>query len=454
MSFKLPLLIIDLDKILSWTNLSYFSLVWQLILAGSWILFILIIFLMAIQFYIRQLQEKQEMTVPYILLNIKVPKNNEQGPESVEKLFAHISGVGMKLKRSKLKDRIKDIGPPKFSFEIISQGGKIQFLVRIPSQSRDLIESVFYSQYPNMEIEEVEDYVQKIPNNFFQSGYDLWGAEIVLYKNEVYPIRTYPAFEHSLSRQLKDPIINFLEILGKLNKDEQVWLQIIISPINEEWKKKSDLLVRKLMASEVQDTKLTTIDNIFKWILSPFWGLAIFFRDVFSELFSSGELTSVESSEKKIERFERFGMTQLPGQKNVIEAIQKKISKIGFRTKIRVIYLAKKESFSLERGVIGVIGAFYQFNTLDMNGFKPDDQVKTSPPYLFSKKRLLKKQLKILEAYKKRSLKIGTAGYVLNTEELATLYHFPVAPIEVPLVKKTGSKKGEPPFGLPIKEEF
>jgi len=40
---------------------------------------------------------------------------------------------------------------------------------------------------------------------------------------------------------------------------------------------------------------------------------------------------------------------------------------------------------------------------------------------------------------------------ILNIEELATLYHFPVVSVIPPLIKKTGSKKAEPPFGLPVK---
>jgi len=84
----------------------------------------------------------------------------------------------------------------------------------------------------------------------------------------------------------------------------------------------------------------------------------------------------------------------------------------------------------------------------------------------------LRKQ-EILKAYKKRafswSVKRGLPKTVskikkfltipgtkpgksiLNTEELATLYHFPVNMVKASLIKKTSSKRAEPPLGLPVK---
>ncbi|MDZ4229552.1 MAG: hypothetical protein U1C53_00250, partial [Candidatus Veblenbacteria bacterium] len=57
----------------------------------------------------------------------------------------------------------------------------------------------------------------------------------------------------------------------------------------------------------------------------------------------------------------------------------------------------------------------------------------------------------ILRHYAGRSNRRGHGeGFILNTEELATLYHFPVVTVKAPLVKKTEAKKAEPPFGLPV----
>ena len=40
--------------------------------------------------------------------------------------------------------------------------------------------------------------------------------------------------------------------------------------------------------------------------------------------------------------------------------------------------------------------------------------------------------------------------FVLNTEELATIYHFPGSVAKTPTISRIESKKGEPPTALPI----
>lgn len=45
---------------------------------------------------------------------------------------------------------------------------------------------------------------------------------------------------------------------------------------------------------------------------------------------------------------------------------------------------------------------------------------------------------------------MGASPFVLNLEELATLWHFPLADVRTPLLQKTQIKQTEPPAGLPV----
>lgn len=141
-----------------------------------------------------------------------------------------------------------------------------------------------------------------------------------------------------------------------------------------------------------------------------------------------------------------------PGTKTMVEAIEKKISKIGFKTKIRMIYLARKEIYKKARAAHPMIGVIKQFNTMDGQSIKPEyKKVGTSAHYILTKKRVQWKQNKILRAYKGRSNWRGLGkGFVLNIEELATLWHFPAAWIKAPPVKTVESKRGVPPVNLPF----
>ena len=141
-----------------------------------------------------------------------------------------------------------------------------------------------------------------------------------------------------------------------------------------------------------------------------------------------------------------------PHIKNVIEAIGIKISKLGFETKSRFIYIARKDQFDKSR-VQSFFGAMKQFQALDLNGFKPDKKMKTQRVWFFVDQRVANLKRRILLGYKYRSNWRGRRMFSLNTEELASLWHFPVITVKAPQVKKSEAKRGEPPVELPIGEE-
>ena len=64
-------------------------------------------------------------------------------------------------------------------------------------------------------------------------------------------------------------------------------------------------------------------------------------------------------------------MDLTPGLKNTIEAIEDKISKHGYLTKIRVLYAADKSVYNVHKCMEGFIGSMKQFFNTNRNGFKP-----------------------------------------------------------------------------------
>jgi len=404
--------------------------------------------------------KKQYLTVQkYVLLAIDVPRDNEQGPEAVERFFSHLMGI--KIQPTWREKYIEGQKQLNISLEMVSLEGQIRFLIYTPVQFRDLVEAAIYATYPSVEISEFHDYTKEVPNEFPDDKYDIWGADIGLYNKNPYPIRTYPNFEHTLSKELKDPMIDLLEILGKLKKGEQVWIQFIIKPAGKELKEQGEKIVRNIMGEQASYSE-NIIDKTSNILLKFGQEISDFTAD------SLGVLYSTDESEKK--REER--KTISPGEKRIIEAIQSKIAKISFETRIRLIYIAEKQVFSKDRGVVGVLSAFHAVNTLDMNGLEPEKKTVTPK----RPKKMEGKKTAIIKAYQERARywKTESKGLtrilksiakfltinkllenkkknILNIEELATLYHFPVVNISPPLIKKTGSKRAEPPFSLPVK---
>ena len=371
---------------------------------GGWIIILIISWKPLEAFWLGYVQGKFYEKQRFVLLSISVPKNNEQGPEAVERLFSNMSGIGSKP--NWYDKYIEGKFQLSMSFELISVGGRIQYLICTPVQWQSMIESAIYASYPDAEIKEIDDYAKNGPEEFPSTEWRMKGADLILYAPDSYPIRTYPAFEHPLTGEIKDPLAHLLEFLATLNTGEQFWLQIIVKPTDSSWRKEGQALVVKLMEK--------------KKAAGPT---------------EEGAPTSYTPMS--------------PGERSIVDSVEKKIAKTGFDVKIRFIYLAKAEVFNPGKGVAGFLGALNQFNTLDMNGFKTHSSFKVGTYYILKKYRTNRICNRILSAYRERSSWQGGPTCGLNFEELASIYHFPVIAVGAPLIKKTSSKKAEPPFNLP-----
>jgi len=94
-----------------------------------------------------------------------------------------------------------------------------------------------------------------------------------------------------------------------------------------------------------------------------------------------------------------------------------------------------------------------QYSTQNMNGFKSKS---TSVDYFFKKTRESIKKRRMLRAYQQRSYFYipyrhnRRQFFVLNSEALATIFHFPGRVAETPTLSRIEAKRGEPPVNLPI----
>ena len=328
-----------------------------------------------------------------------------------------------------------------FSLEIVSLEGEPHFYIRVPEMFRKIIESNIYSQYPEAEISEVEDYTTKVPQDIPNKDWDLWGTDFENTKPDPYPLKTYLKFEREaeiLEERMVDPLAGLLEGMATLGPGEQLWLQIFCKPIRDEkpWVKKG-LEIRDKLAKRV--TK--------KPVPKPMITEAI-------EVIVSGP-PKPPLEEKELLFPPEMRLT--PGEKDIVQAIEEKISKFGYDCCIRFIYLAKRDAFFKPRARLP-FGFFKAVSSENLGGLKPEKtrmtKMKSIPFWFLDKRRVYLKKRKLFRNYYYRFTPLfprlgGT--YVLNSEELATLFHFPgriVAP--APTVPRIGVKKGEAPPGLPV----
>jgi hypothetical protein len=423
-------------------SLPFSLMLTRLFLDGGWIPVVFVAIQGFWALWVQSRMMKYAASIDYVLLAIDIPRGNEQTPKAVEQIFSQLAGSYSSYDKFETY-WLGKFNPP-FSLEIASVDGYVQFLIRTPMKFRDLVEAAFYSQYPDAEITEVSDYTVDVPRVFPHPEWDLFGTEFVLKAPHHLPIRTYLEFEHSAAEEFfKDPISGILESMSSLKRGEQMWLQILIVPTDDSWKKKADEAVNKMIGKKTAPKK-GLLDHVADVPIS-------LLKEVGSQVggFGGGEEKPKKETKSDGDQFKMMNMT--PGERSVLEAVQIKLSKTGFLAKMRLVYAARRDVFSKGR-VSAIRGALALFSSLNMNGLKNYGKVTPKTDYPWQRWEAPRKQTTIRRRFSDRSNK-GSPQYILNTEELATLYHFPYRTVKAPLVKKTEAKRAEPPSRLPTLEQ-
>lgn len=430
--------VIDLEPLLALAD-DPLAAGWFLIVKGGWIPLLLVFYWMAKVLWINHIQMQfMAAKLRPVLLAIDVPKQSVQTPKGVENIFAHLAGAhGTHTRREKYwHGNMQEW----FSLEIVSIEGYTQFLIWTWDRFRDLVETAIYAQYPDAQITEVADYANAIPKRYPNPEWDLFGTEFVLVKDQAFPLRTWEQFEHKGQKDepFKDPLAAMLENLARIGPGEQIWIQILIKPIDQSWVDSSGKVVKKLIGAKVPASKtlLDTAFDITGKITSP----------IIEQVLGPAEA----APPKRDEPLSKM-LYLSPGERAVAEFIEKKSAKIGFQTKIRTVYAARKEVFKKPRGAHAVIGSIKQFNTNDTNSLKPEfKRIGPASLWLFKDRRNNWRKRKLASAYARRDMWAGTKAYVLNIEELATLWHFPTEAVHTPMIMRTEGKRGVPPSSLPV----
>jgi hypothetical protein len=408
--------------------------IFRILEVGWWLILPLFLLFVFLDFWLKMVRRVFILKIPWKLLEIKIPREILKTPKAMEQVFAAVHSIKTKIRffDKWRKGKVQNW----MSFELTGQAGGVHFYVRTPEEFRNLTESAIYAQYPDAEIIEVEDYVDLLPSVLPNKIYDLWGANYILAKEDAYPIRTYEYFEERVKEKRLDPMAAVTEALSKTKEDEMGWLQILVRPIDDDWKKEGEKLIGKLTGRKSARDR-TLLEDLEEFIINLI--KAPFTPPVWSdgEEGSKGEVGSLT-----------------PGEKDVVAAMENKISKLGFEAIVRFVYIDKAASFSRDN-VAAVTGALQQFNTQNLNAFKshPTTATKTFQP--FKEHKLYYRKRKIFDDYRLRKfpspLKLKKIP-ILNTEELATIYHPPTTFVEAPTLRRLESRRGEPPAGLPILE--
>lgn len=379
-------------------------------------------------------RERYLDSLEWTVLKIKPPPVLDRSLKAVEQIFSGLHGIY--IGPVSWKDRFfRGKTADWFALEIVGTEGVTNFYVRTLAQYRHIVETNIFAQYPDVEISESEDSLDKWPRFLPNSEVDLFGMELLLAKESVYPIQTYVYFEEKLGGpdQLRriDPLASVSEVFSIFRSGEDFVIQILIRPVGEGWAKEGSAVIDKISGKEPKK-KVGALEGFMRHLDTLFVGSA----------------ASKEEKEKKL----------TPNETDIIKAIGDKTAKLGFETGIRLAYIAKKEIFHRHH-FAAIMGAFKQLTTQNLNSFKPNSATITYSPGRFHQlfpsdkgffidQLVFKKKWQLYRNLKRRSF--PSKYFVLNTEELATVFHLPGEEVKAPLFPRVEAKKGQPPSGLPL----
>ena len=364
--------------------------------AKPWLFLVLIasvllwLFYWVAKLYVTWLESKRPATIFEVL----PPTSTEQSSYTTTQLFSSVYGI---LRQRNWIYRLLDV-LKSYSFEIVSSKDRgIRYILRVPEEDASIVKKSLISYLPGIQVKESDDYIN--PN--FRDGHII---EIKSTNNFAFPLKKQDNLKEY------DPIAYVTGTMTKLTENEQVAVQIIISPI-----------------SHSNNQVISRLRSIF-----------LNNKDVFSDLKSSGQVSSIIASiiylilqillfpvglvvwvftggrEGPVLPIAKLN-SKMPDStyRDIIETqIKQKIDQPLFTTSIRFLTIASSYSnqHKIEKGFIAALSPFTN------GGYQ------TLKPKRYLKINFINNLL--LWFYSHRLISV-LSNFILSATEVSDLYHFP-----------------------------
>lgn len=340
------------------------------------------------------------------------------------------------------------------SFEIMSKGGIVSFIIHTRAQVADAISSAIYSFYPKAQVTEIDDYVYDF--EYDEETHSIFSIEWKFKTDNALPIKTYVEFQtlrepvialDKTTQQPLDPLTTLYDFFGSITGDEQLWVQYVFrtqkySRTQEEYS--DDPLVRE------------------------YWKQQKLPEEIHDALVAL---------EKKVREGREEGRDPV-----ILNAAEQRLQEIGTRIAekqalevgMRTLYIAKKDAF--DRGRIPPLLSSYKLTNTEDNSLIPQgaviEDVSEIPALEPPRKDKDAARRQLLQLYRDRMFWFAPAlrayqpsdetrkgvdgptlkriAMIMSTETLATLCHFPTGYIKTPTVRRVLSTEVEPPENLPL----
>ncbi len=288
-----------------------------------------------------------------------------------------------------------------FSFEIVANNGLISFYIVSPRRLSRYLEQQINAHYPDAVLEEVIDY------NLFKASSQVAAGNLKTIRHFALPLKTY-------LKQDADLMNSQLNVMSKLAPDDSLAIQYTVRSAYGVWHS----VVKKIVQTAHKQKSLATAlkqGALQEWL------------DFFGDIFKSKEQKERESSQKAEKR-----LTAL--EEESLKTIEEKNSKAGLDVNLRLVVCSAEKSRA-ETLLADLVSALSQYNHYEYgNSF--NNKISNN-----GSKHLVEEFI-----YRRFNDK---ASFILNTEELASLFHFPLSNAETPNIVWLNAKQAAAPATVP-----
>ena len=391
----------------------------DLVLIFSFLLLIGIVFGIAGIFWYRKrlrLKLAGSKIIDSVFLEVLVsrdstPSDKEKDPAKEEKeMIAVAEQIFATLGHIEKRDFSTFLqGQESISFEIVSIDKKISFLINCPARIQDLVEKQIHAQYPNAQIDSV------LPPRVLRQGSAVAAAELTLQKKFLFPIKTYKNME-------SDPLNALANSMSKLSEDEAAAVQLIIAPAPLGWRSK----VMKRARHIQKGGEVEMHHNFFLKILHKIFSIG---DDIMNSSRSKSSQAPLGASSNDSKN---MYLPLTPMQQDAVKKLEEKAGKNGFECNLRII-VSSRTDMEAASHMRNVLSAFMQFTQPPFNGFRT----------------MRKLQAKIVRDYTFRTMNQKfRKKMIMNTEECASIFHFPTKFSQTPNIKWLSAKRAPAPVNI------
>lgn len=297
----------------------------------------------------------------------------------------------------------KFYGQRHIALEILANKGTVHFYAAVPVNLVDVVKQAVVSAYPSASLEEVAEH-----NIFSPVGRitGTLGGELVLKEHYSYPIATY----QDLKRDTMQALLNSL---STLDNDDGAGIQILLRPADSSWRRAATSEASKKRKGGKGQPK--GIEGGLWWIGQVFGALA----------------KPPDSKDDGKEGEPEHKTSSL--DESISQAIEDKTKHPGYEVMIRVVAssnVAQKAQTILNN----IVASFALYDAPGKNGFKfvPARDIDS-----------------FVTAYILRFFPQGNSRNLLNSVEIATIFHFPDASgIPTSQLERQSSKQVDGPRNL------